>query len=449
MIISPIYKNNMRHILLSLILVLGFSRTATGQTPVTIKTPTNVSVDALSFAEFSSSQLASLEAAAASWITQNGSSAQRVAPASARYNCHAYAWHTKDGGNLVWVNAHATAGNNDPSNLKKYWSGSAPTYAVMPQSVSTIAYYGSCWVFVGNQWENACDHSAEVLSTNLFESKWGRWPRYRHSPIDNPYNSSSIIYYGLQINGNQTSCFSAQSYSALSIPSATYTWTGTRTSILGSGHSVSVTGTSAGQGNISVSISSPHSLTTIRGRRNIWVGVPQTINTISGSTFTYELTYTSYTASVAPGATSYNWQFPSGWTGSGSQPSNIAFTTIGPNSGTIFVTPQNQCGTNGNASLFVTVASCQNCRTIEVFPNPGNDYISVTPKTLNEEIIPRFEIISYFIVNLQGRIVIKSEDGVLINPHAIEVVGLPKGNYVIHCKLANGESYTKRLLIER
>lgn len=69
--------------------------------PTTIKTPTNNSINAIVFTEFSPWDLATIEGDAAAWISTYGSSASRVEPASGKYNCHAYAWHVKDGGSQV------------------------------------------------------------------------------------------------------------------------------------------------------------------------------------------------------------------------------------------------------------------------------------------------------------------------------------------------------------
>lgn len=416
----------------------------------TIKTPTNVTVDVILFSEFSSGDLAQIEAIAANWIISNGSNAVRVAPASQTYNCHAYAWHTKDGGNNVWINAHTSSGNNDPVNLKKYWDGTNSSYVITSASQATVAYYGSCWVYTGGYWKNDCDHSAQVISPNVFESKWGVWPRYRHAPADVPYVATNITYYQIPINGSGTTCFSPQTYNSLNISSASYTWSGDMVSISGSGHSVSVTGANSGQGSVTVSISSPFSGTTVSGRKNVWVGTPQSSEAITGGTYTYEFTQTSYSVISVSGATHYNWQVPSGWTGGGLLTSNIANVTVGPNSGYVSVTPQNSCGTASGSQLYVTVNSCQNCRAVDIYPNPADNNISINPnsKESQQETI-NVEIEGFVIFDLQGRLMLKSDKNTRLNPNAIEVSALPKGMYMIHLMLNNGEMVTKRIIIDR
>ncbi len=93
-------KNNIPHLLTIAISLVLFSL-ATHAQHTTIKTPTNVTVEAIARSEYSAGQLALIESHAADWINDHNSEAERVAPASATYNCHAYAWHVKNGGNNV------------------------------------------------------------------------------------------------------------------------------------------------------------------------------------------------------------------------------------------------------------------------------------------------------------------------------------------------------------
>ncbi|MCF8360913.1 MAG: hypothetical protein K9H26_19345 [Prolixibacteraceae bacterium] len=198
-------KNNIPHLLTIAISLVLFSL-ATHAQYTTIKTPTNVTVEAIVYSEYSSGVLAQLEEDAADWIDDHDSDAERVAPASRTYNCHNYAWHNSDGGNRFWVNQYNRY--NWP-NISKYWSGSSATYQ-QSSSVSTSK------VFYSNG-----DHSARVISSNLFESKWGAWPRYRHSPTDCPYVSSNLQYYKVLIDGDDIVC-SSETYSTINISGATY-----------------------------------------------------------------------------------------------------------------------------------------------------------------------------------------------------------------------------------
>ena len=61
----------------------------------------------------------------------------------------------------------------------------------------------------------------------------------------------------------------------------------------------------------------------------------------------------TYSISPVPGATAYNWTFPSGWSGSSTTTSIVL--TPGTSSGNISVTAQNSCGTSSARTLAVSV----------------------------------------------------------------------------------------------
>lgn len=196
----------------------------------TIKTPTDVTIDALVRPPLSYADSVQIEADAAGWLNDHNSKAVRADHATNSYNCHAYAWHVKDGGNKVWLNAHDVFDyDDDPENLKKYWSGSKPTYSSSSANSATVAFYGSCWEFdySANDWVNWCDHSAEVISPGYFESKWGNWPRYEHSYSDCPYVSTNIQYYNVPISGDYIVCTS-KTYSTVNITGANYNWSSSK-----------------------------------------------------------------------------------------------------------------------------------------------------------------------------------------------------------------------------
>jgi hypothetical protein len=203
---------------------------------------------------------------------------------------------------------------------------------------------------------------------------------------------------------------------------------------------------------VEVQISTPCSSGSSTSKKfNFWVGNPQSAGSITGSTYTYENTFTPYSIPAVNGATQYNWQFPSGWTGSGTVSTPIAYTTVGQNSGQVSVTPQNACGSGGVSNIYVTVVSCPTCRSIDVRPNPADTYISVVPEKSRlgngEQIV--FELEAYYIIDIQGRLVTKVEEKTMINPYSIEVSGLPKGMYIIHLVVKDGQTITKRLVIDR
>ncbi|OQA64134.1 MAG: hypothetical protein BWY38_03075 [Ignavibacteria bacterium ADurb.Bin266] len=257
----------------------------------TIKTPTGVSIEAISRVEFSSNDLAVVEADAADWISDHNSQAVRVAPASRTYNCHNYAWHNSDGGNRVWVNQ---TDRYYQTNLAKYWSGATPTYQSTTNLKAAKAFYSSG------------DHSAKVISTSSFESKWGAWPRYRHSPTDCPYTSSNLQYYYLPINGNSHIC-SSETYSILNISNSAYNWTGYRININGAGNSVIASKSTHGQGWIQCSVTSNLSGTTITSeKKSLLVGLKASF---TGSSSVLYLKTGTWTGSASCGTAPYNYDW--------------------------------------------------------------------------------------------------------------------------------------------
>ena len=265
----------------------------------TIKTPTNVTVEAICRYEFTESELAYCEQQAANWISRYDSDAERVASASRTYNCHDYAWHYSDGGTKRWVNQKDRNGN---PNISKYWSGSAPTQQTSAVSKANKAFYPNG------------DHSAKVISSNLFESKQGAWPRFRHSPEDCPYAASNLQYYYILISGNTTIC-SSESFSTLGISNASYNLSGNKVSISGTGSSVSATKTSNGTGWIKSQISSPYSETTVEAEKSFWVGLRANFTGSHSIPYMESGSWSSQTICKASG---YEWFLREGGTGYGS-----------------------------------------------------------------------------------------------------------------------------------
>lgn len=97
-------------------------------------------------------------------------------PASARYNCHSYAWHNSSTDNTVWINAVY----NNELQLSKYWTNDL---YVSSTSMPIKAYYSDG------------DHSANILSSGKYLSKWGAWPLMEHDYDDCPYSTVNLQLY--------------------------------------------------------------------------------------------------------------------------------------------------------------------------------------------------------------------------------------------------------------
>ena len=216
----------------------------------------------------------------------------------------------------------------------------------------------------------------------------------------------------------------------------------------GSGKTVTLTraGSSTGQAKIQFTVQNLCSGNKTY-EKSFWVGQPNPAGGISGSTYTYQYSNLVYSVNPALGASTYNWLIPNDW--SGWSNTNAINVTVGSNSGYVSVTPQNSCGSGWTSSTYVTVNSCQFCRTVDIWPNPADKYVSViTGFQGREEDAPKMDLEGYAIYDVQGKLVVNMERKAQINPHAIEVSGLSKGLYFIHLVFED-EIVVKRIIIDR
>lgn len=98
--------------------------------------------------------------------------------ATAKYNCHSYAWHKNAIDNSVWINAYE---NSATFQLSRYWTNDL--YVSCSDSAATRAYYADG------------DHSAVVLPSGKFLSKWGGWPLMEHEYDYCPYTTGNMQFY--------------------------------------------------------------------------------------------------------------------------------------------------------------------------------------------------------------------------------------------------------------
>ncbi|MBQ6762023.1 MAG: hypothetical protein IJP49_04670 [Bacteroidales bacterium] len=99
-----------------------------------------------------------------------------VAPASVKYNCHAYAWHISEGGSNVWMGI-----STNPTSI--YWTDGSYSSSNCRGKGLKVSYIN------GN-------HSAITTeTTDYFISKWGNGPRVRHHKDYVPYVYSGLSYY--------------------------------------------------------------------------------------------------------------------------------------------------------------------------------------------------------------------------------------------------------------
>ena len=160
------------------------------------------------------------------------------------------------------------------------------------------------------------------------------------------------------ITGNTTICTStSNTYSVVSIPTATsYTWTypvgwtGTSTT-----NSI---GTTCGSlsGNITVTANNSCGSSPLRTVAITVVNsIPNTPTSVNGNSAICALTVNSYNVTSVPGATSYTWTLPLGWTGSSA--TNTISATASVTSGNILISTVNVCGSSAPQTLTINVAN--------------------------------------------------------------------------------------------
>lgn len=183
--------------------------------------------------------------------------------------------------------------------------------------------------------------------------------------------------------------------------------------------------------------------------KNITVGTPSTSAGISGGTYVYTNSIVTYSIPSIPGATSYNWQVPAGWTGGGNGLGNSITVTVGANSGTVSVTPVNNCGNGTTKNLYVTVDNCPTCREINVSPNPSSDFIQLSfpnKEGFNHESIKLDKIEIY---DLNGRLMKKENFNKEVTPMKISVSDVPIGVYLMYFYFDGGGVFSKKILVDR
>jgi len=149
----------------------------------TVTTPKGSSVYvAQGIPELSAADIASADAKMASAYP----CATRIRSASARYNCHSYAWYSQSTTNVFWMDYVPTYPNEE----QKYWTDGS-YIKTSPTLTSTSSFGGYGRVSYGS-----AGHSAYVGSSSTsLTSKWGQYGLYTHAPTCVPYGTGSISYY--------------------------------------------------------------------------------------------------------------------------------------------------------------------------------------------------------------------------------------------------------------
>jgi hypothetical protein len=124
--------------------------------------------------------------------------------------------------------------------------------------------------------------------------------------------------------------------------------------------------------------------TTTSTMQIIMSGPPQTPGGINGVTQLCADSAAVFSIGPVPGATSYSWSLPAGWSGSSS--SNSINAVAGLSSGNITITAINACGSSPAVFQFVAIQDCNTigikkhydeAAVIEVYPIPCSDELKI------------------------------------------------------------------------
>jgi hypothetical protein len=366
-----------------------------------VYTPIGSSVE---YNSYSAGNVALFENEAATYLSNRGwtTSVTKTGNATGAYNCHSYAWYMSEGGsNNYWINAFLISDlssfNNysssstppAPNNINKYWNDGS--YAEVTEGQATKVWFGSCWQWNSTEgrWNNSCDHSAVRLSTGLYESKWGSWPRYRHPADKCPYTLSNRKFFKKNtpsITGPATLCSGSGSFT-VSNPPAGYSWNKSSNLTLSStsGNTATFTMNASGPAWVSVVVNG----TEVK-RKTLYAGVPQTA-AFSGSCGGPETGSTGlFTGSASPASSSYGidafeWSAYPGWTiishpnfPSSITMGNVRITRTSSSAYTttpVWVRAHNSCGWSDEKQ--VGTLSSSSYYSMSAGPNPVSDVLSV------------------------------------------------------------------------
>lgn len=112
-----------------------------------------------------------------------------IAPSTAKYNCHSYAWYDRSSTNIIWIN-----------NPIAFVTDATPITASNVQPGDIVVYTEQGDII----------HSAVVESISggelVLVSKWGEAGLYRHTLYQNPYSppdvQSDVSYYRIECKYN-------------------------------------------------------------------------------------------------------------------------------------------------------------------------------------------------------------------------------------------------------
>ena len=306
-----------------------------------------------------------------------------ISNSSATYNCHGYAWHITEGGEVRWI------GLDNMSEEDIYMSDSS-YIQVKPTAPAKVSYGYS-------------DHSAVTDgSPTQLKSKWRDGPLMSHASNYSPPFDNRDLKYFVKISdiiGPDAICNNTTTtYTITSVPTASYDWhKSSNLNITINGNSVSVTPTGSGNGWIKVYVSTTGG-GYITETKIIKIGKP--IISLGSYSNLQDMGYGNYykilpasgvyayagtLTALAEGATSDEWSYVSGITGK-----NIAYWSV--SGGTVDVgaktnnageilryTATNGCGSSSaNYTFFTGKIGQPPPPLLIITPNPATSQTEVS-----------------------------------------------------------------------
>lgn len=159
-----------------------YTATTVSTTSTTIYTPTYQSLVGLNRPELSQDQINCYNYR----VIIAHPNAISVATATAKYNCHSFAWYYSSPTNTIWLNKTTDGDPSGPIQINKYWDSSTGNvvFSSCSEEEAERVYYSDG------------DHSAYVLSsTSQVISKWGLGPLMVHDVLDCPYPTTNLRYF--------------------------------------------------------------------------------------------------------------------------------------------------------------------------------------------------------------------------------------------------------------
>lgn len=310
------------------------------------------------------------------------------------YNCHAYAWYIKEGGNRCWLNNLGYEVNN----LNAYWND----YSYLLFDYNNLPHAANLKVFYGSTYSNN-DHSA-ITTTNpdVFISKMGPGCLVSHRKDNSPYDNSNLRYYkrGPTISGPTLTCPPTATYIINDYPSGvqSVSWSaqygmtlqapGTNSATFNVGNiyerysSVSATltltnGSSITLPRYNVSVNGPSVREMIIENRFTWQRIDDTYPMLCPNTI-----YSFWLNTEGCQLSNYIWTVPSGWSLHQGVQSHAMSIQTNNQSGYVTLKATTCCGVSNTIiySKYFSISS-SNCgmdwSPYLAYPNPASNILNV------------------------------------------------------------------------